>query len=505
MAGATPDRSSVAIRHLAIRCPTEEEQAERLPLSPVTTNVVATGSPGRKYAHGSPSRRSIFKEGSKKQAALQGGGHNVIPQKPASGARGLLPVHVSASDAVQPESRDFPGRHASMGSVSSNGTASEAFRSTGVPPARTASLCSEVSFSHIAEEARRLALSLDAQACPSESTQLNLTFPQIGSFTCIPVSLHCMALPILFHSFRQKPRWTFQSVLQAEGYAPWPVNAFGVALAPTSHSLGHLEATSLPAALPAHQAANTAANEQQPADPHEPAHSDPGSRMQLPELHSSRQPPPASSDPGGDVQQEAQLQGTPQHSRWARVYPDNGQHADSMTGSGRKRARRSASAADSSSRGDHITDPRSAQHIAPPSASEERHPEALHHRQFSSNSNGDDEGVITNREGTLVLAHAWQMGGVLSPGSSVSDVSASPPPEHSRQAALVAARAVAQVMGLQARHQEDMQVWQLCCSIRQALLPVVSTSSLAFWLSAAELEPCHIRACPPHGSVGRLP
>ena len=58
----------------------------------------------------------------------------------------------------------------------------------------------------------------------------------------------------------------------------------------------------------------------------------------------------------------------------------------------------------------------------------------------------------------LALADAGQMGEISSPGSSMSDVSASPPPEHSRQAALVAARAVAQVMGLQARHHEDIQV-----------------------------------------------
>ena len=166
MAGGSPDRGSIAVRHLAIRCPAEEEQAERLPLSPVTTNVPAAGSPGRKYAHGSPLRRSIFKEGSKKEAAWQDGSHEVISQKPASGARGLFPVHVSESDAVQPDSRDFRWRHVSMGSACSNGNQSEAFGSSGGPPARTASLCSEVSFSHIAEEAQRLASSLDAQACP---------------------------------------------------------------------------------------------------------------------------------------------------------------------------------------------------------------------------------------------------------------------------------------------------------------------------------------------------
>ena len=186
--------------------------------------------------------------------------------------------------------------------------------------------------------------------------------------------------------------------------------------------------------------------DQRPDLPQEPADDELGSHTALPELHSTK-----------DAQQEAHPQKTPPHSRWAAVYPDAAQHADSITGSGRKRARHSVSATDSSLAGQDVAVPPYAQHTSPVSASvpQGQRWDAPHHRQLNRH-NEEHPGIIT--EGTVALTHAGALGEMLSPGSSVSDQPASPTPEHSRHAALVAARAVAQVMGLQARHHHDLQV-----------------------------------------------
>ena len=245
---------------------------------------------------------------------------------------------------------------------------------------------------------------------------------------------------------------------QAEDFDPWRVKAFGDGKRSTHGTLSHPEPSSDSGAPAEHQAAVAADFEQQPGIPQEPADNYPGCNTPLLELQSSRQ---LSAEAGKDSQQEAHPQGTPPHSGWATLYPDAGQQADSITGSGRKRARHSISAADSSSIGQDVAVPSYAQHATPfpASASEGQHTDAPHHRQFS---NDDEEhlGAITER--TLALAHAGALGEILSPRSSASDQPASPPSEHSRQAALMAARAVAQVMGLQARHHNDLQVCSCC-------------------------------------------
>ena len=119
MAGGTPDKGSVNVRRLAIRCPTEEGQPERLPLSPVTNNVPATGSPGKKYAHGSPLRKTTFRESYQNQAALYEGGTHASSQEPTEGATGLCPTNIPPSDAA--DSRSSPCRHAFFGSALSTG------------------------------------------------------------------------------------------------------------------------------------------------------------------------------------------------------------------------------------------------------------------------------------------------------------------------------------------------------------------------------------------------
>ena len=172
MAGEPVVSDSAAIRIPTVRWPTEEEQAERLPLSPVTCNVPAAGSPGKKHAQGSPLRRSTFRDGCKKQAIPYNRSFHLASRNTAGGARGLTPGHSPASDGAQPDHSNCHRRHASLGSALSSDNQSETFRKTGRGPARAASLCSEFSFSHIAEEAEKLALSLDAQARPSNHAGL---------------------------------------------------------------------------------------------------------------------------------------------------------------------------------------------------------------------------------------------------------------------------------------------------------------------------------------------
>ena len=164
MEGGSVDSGTAAIRHLAVRCPTEEEPTERTPLSPVTTNVPGAGSPSKKHARGSPFRRSIFRDNCRNQSVLHIGSIDTALQNPLGDAGGLSPKLVAAWDEAEPGSGSFYRRHASLGSVLSDSKQPVVIRSTAGPPARTASHCSDSSFSHIAEEARKLAESLDAQA-----------------------------------------------------------------------------------------------------------------------------------------------------------------------------------------------------------------------------------------------------------------------------------------------------------------------------------------------------
>ena len=79
---------------------------------------------------------------------------------------------------------------------------------------RTTSLCSDVSFSHIAEEARKLALSLDLQARSSTADHKRTVYE--AGLRGIRCRLSLGAGAILFHSFASKPcltnvmlcRWT---------------------------------------------------------------------------------------------------------------------------------------------------------------------------------------------------------------------------------------------------------------------------------------------------------
>lgn len=184
MAGDSVDSDSAAIRILAVRCPPEEERNERLPLSPVTTNVPAAGSPGNKYAHGSPLKRSTSRDGCKEQATSYNDSLYSASHDPTGGARGLTPRYPSASDAAQPDNRNCHRHRASWDSALSTDVQSETFRSSRWAPARTASLCSEVSFSHIAEEARKLALSMDAQARPLNEPCWFWIFENVPTHLC---------------------------------------------------------------------------------------------------------------------------------------------------------------------------------------------------------------------------------------------------------------------------------------------------------------------------------
>ena len=201
------------------------------------------------------------------------------------------------------------------------------------------------------------------------------------------------------------------------------------------------------AALPSH-------GEQQTSVPDEAAESSPGSYTPLPELHSNRQPTVDEICAGQDAQQKVYPQGTPQHSGWAQQYPDGPQVPHIITGSGRKRARPSISSASSSSAGEQAADISHALQQAPlpASAPQSQHTGALQQTYCSK------DGEEAPSASVWRTVAAGGLGEASSPGSSATDELASPPVELDRQAALVAAKAVAQVMGLQARHHVDMLV-----------------------------------------------
>ena len=164
MGGGSVDSGTAAIRHLAVSCPTEEAQIERTPLSPVTTNIPGADSPSKKHARGSPFRRSIFRDSCRKQTVLHTDSIETASQKALGGSGALSPEVVATCVGAEPGSGSIHRRHASLGSASSSSKQPELSKGTAGPLTRTASHCSDSSFSHIAEEARKLAQSLDAQA-----------------------------------------------------------------------------------------------------------------------------------------------------------------------------------------------------------------------------------------------------------------------------------------------------------------------------------------------------
>lgn len=228
------------------------------------------------------------------------------------------------------------------------------------------------------------------------------------------------------------------------------------------NSLGHLEPILLSDAPAEHQGGTVTDFEQRPDVPDEPQNTDPGTHTPLPERQHTCQLYVASAEASQKLQQEVQQQGAPQLGRWAALGSDAAQHAEGITGSGRKRARHSISAAASSSAGEGMAELFPAHHTAPlpASALEDEQPDAPHHRQLSNNH---DQHIAMETEMTLAVARARAPGDCPSPGSSASDDLVSPPSEQHRQAALVAARAVAQAMGMQARHHDDIQVCSWCC------------------------------------------